>query len=190
VNCRHALRLIPLHAGGDLPAAQVAELELHLVGCGGCAGELQAFAELRAVVSSTRVPAPAGGLWGALDSRLDAVDAARRLRRPWYRSPWLFSAAAAALALALVPPWVPSAPAGAAPADPSRPGPAVMVASGTPGGAGGPLLTPVSAPAEGLQQVPNAELVRFLHENAGLRQPVDPDGGLVASPAGRRVREF
>ncbi|RMH03941.1 MAG: zf-HC2 domain-containing protein, partial [Planctomycetota bacterium] len=90
VNCRTALRLLPLHAGGDLSAARVADLELHLAGCPTCAAELAVWMRLRGVLAAA-APGPgeaAAGLWGALEPRLDAVDASRRLRRPWYRRPW------------------------------------------------------------------------------------------------------
>jgi len=189
VNCRNAQRLIPLHAGGDLLADQVAELELHLVGCASCTAELEAYSGMRNLVSSVREPALSDSLWNGLDTRLDAVDAARRLRRRWYQSPWLYSAAAAALALAFLPPWVPATPDGAG-GGVSSPPPAVLADSGETGDDSELILTPVDDFAEGLHQVPQAELQRFLRENAGLRQPTGADGGLVASPVGRKAREF
>ncbi len=181
MKCSLALRLLPLHAGGDLVGPRAADLELHLAGCEACAEEARSFQELRGVLSSVRQPASSAGLWEGLDTRLDAVDATRRLRRPWFRSPWLYTAAAAALLLALLPPWMPSG-AGSEPAlsvDPAQPALA------------GPVVTPGAAEdAEGLQRVPFEELDRFLRESAAFRQVGGEEGGLVASPVGSRSGEF
>ncbi len=192
MNCRSASRLIPLHAGEDLLPDQVAELELHLVGCAACAEEFASFQGLRELVSSVREPVLETSLWDALDSRLDAVDATRRMRRPWFRSPWLYSTAAAVLMLAFLPPWVPSRggvePAGGAGAEPVVP---VVVAS--PSEADDLQYTPGHGPplfGPGLQRVPREDLDRFLRDSAGFRQTGGSEAGLVASPVGHRSSEF
>lgn len=190
MNCRAALPLLPLHAGGDLGPARTADLELHLAGCPSCVREFAAYAELRSMLAATHTPLPAAGLWDVLAPRLDAVDAARRLRRPWYRSPWPYSAAAAILLLVFLPPWVPSGAERAGVAvSPLTPDQAVAAgASGVPSSAA--VLIPTPAAADGLQLVPLDELDRFLRGHAGFRQPQVPDGGLLVTPASRGRGEF
>lgn len=190
MNCRVASRLLPLHAGGDLGPGRSADLELHLAGCQSCCRELAAFAEVRSLLAAARAPLPAGDLWDALAPRLDAVDAARRLRRPWYRSPWPYSAAAAILLLLFLPPWVPNVSARGGVADSPRSSDQAVAAdaAGLPSAAATVIATPGAADV--LQQVPLDELDRFLRGHAGFRQPQSPDGGLLVTPASRGRGEF
>ena len=43
MTCRDWEERIALHAGGDLPAAEAAEIEAHLAGCEGCRGAAAAY---------------------------------------------------------------------------------------------------------------------------------------------------
>lgn len=108
MRCRSARRLIPLHSGSDLPLSKAGALERHLAECATCCEELDAYRHTRQVLLSVREEdVQASGIWASLAPRLEAVDAAQRLQKPWYRRPqatvWAGRAAAAVLVLAATP---------------------------------------------------------------------------------------
>ncbi|MFQ5749289.1 MAG: anti-sigma factor family protein, partial [Planctomycetota bacterium] len=106
MNCRSAKRLLPLHCGGDLPLPKAERLGQHLSGCPACRRELEAYRSMRRFLAPLREEAPllAPGLWDRLEPRLEAVDAAMQLRRPWYRrSGVVTSLAAGFLGVVLLP---------------------------------------------------------------------------------------
>jgi anti-sigma factor RsiW len=102
MSCTLPEENLALHAGGDLPVAEAAEVESHILSCGSCAKELAAFRDARAALLDLRVSkVPSLSLWSELDARLDAVDATVRHRRPWFRRLGPVSSLAAAAALVL-----------------------------------------------------------------------------------------
>lgn len=96
--------LLALHAGGDLPVAETAEVEQHVLQCASCAKELASYRAARESLMCLREESLAvEGLWGEIEARLDVVDATTRHQRPWYAR-YSFGAplaAAAALVLAV-----------------------------------------------------------------------------------------
>ncbi len=92
---------------GRLSAADRAEFEDHLAGCGECARE---FRELRETIALATREKPRidtesrlRDFWPKLEPALDQVDRERRRRRGWVRPAWAALAAAAALALLFTP---------------------------------------------------------------------------------------
>jgi len=84
----------------------VEPLEQHLSGCPACSRELEAYRSMRTFLAPLREDAQplALGLWDHLEPRLEAADAAMRLRRPWYRrSGVITSLAAGFLGVVLLP---------------------------------------------------------------------------------------
>ena len=151
MNCRAARELLPLHSGHDLDLPEARELEAHLADCSECHSELDAFRETRNILLDVRESdVEASGIWQALAPRLEAVDAARHLQRPWYRRPsGVLRIAAALLVLASLPFLLP---------DPTQPGGdagrnAVDFAVGAPGGSGGLIEVPASETSHLLVQM-------------------------------------
>jgi len=180
MNCRSARRLIPLHAGGDLERDRALKLEAHLATCSACGEELRAHRGIQELLASVREPVtPFPGLWEELDGRLDAVDAARQLRRPWTRNPWLYAAAAAVLLLAFLP-WVPRVGGSDLPVHESAR--FARADSATP------------SAQEGLHAVPSGQLRDFLGRSGALllrrRGPSNPDGGPLVVPVVSTRRDF
>ncbi len=177
MNCRTVRRLLPLHSGRDLAARRAVAVEAHLAACPACREELARWDGIRAEIRAAR---PAGvtasGVWERIAPRLDAIDAAARLRRPWYRrpGPWLGGVAAVLLVALALDFWRAAEPAP------------------EPGTAGTLAAAEGDDPASGLVRVPSEQLEEFLHVQAALLRPVDrADRPFVqVVPVSLRVGEF
>jgi anti-sigma factor RsiW len=102
MSCTLPEENLALHAGGDLPVAEAAEVESHILSCAACAKELAVYRDARTALLDLRVSkVPDLSLWSELDARLDAVDATVRHRLPWFRRFGPVSTLAAAAALIL-----------------------------------------------------------------------------------------
>lgn len=117
MSCTLKEELLALHAGGDLPVAEAAEVEQHVLQCDHCAHELAAYRSARESLQALRgEEAASPGLWEELDARLDVIDATSRHQRPWYARYGLGAPLAAAAALLLTLQFLPDnnevAPAG------------------------------------------------------------------------------
>lgn len=109
MNCARVRKLLPLHAGGDLPPRRAARLEAHIEGCADCRRELESLktarARLREAAAAEPLPGWSEAEWKALMVR---AAAGRIERRPWaiWARPRLALAAstvgAALLAVALL----------------------------------------------------------------------------------------
>jgi anti-sigma factor RsiW len=119
MSCTLKEELLALHAGGDLPVAEAAEVEQHVLQCGNCAKELASYRSARESLMALRGESLAvEGLWAEIEARLDVVDATTRHQRPWYArysfgAP-LAAAAALVLAVQLMPEGGEQAPNGGA----------------------------------------------------------------------------
>ena len=104
MSCTLKEELLALHAGGDLPVAEAAEVEQHVLQCENCAKDLEGYRSARESLMALRGESLAvEGLWDEIEARLDVVDATSRHQRPWYAR-YSFGAplaAAAALVLAV-----------------------------------------------------------------------------------------
>lgn len=102
MSCTLKEELLALHAGGDLPVAEAAEVEQHVLQCAHCAQELAGYRSARESLLVLRGEEPATpALWEELDARLDVIDATSRHQRPWYARYGLGAPLAAAAALIL-----------------------------------------------------------------------------------------
>ncbi len=109
MNCRKVRRLLPLMAGGDLPARKERRLQAHLEGCALCRGELE---EYRLALGRVKTAARAEGAgdwseaeWKALMARVTGTRLGKdrapvRFRPRWALAPGL--AAVAVLAFLVV----------------------------------------------------------------------------------------
>jgi anti-sigma factor RsiW len=131
MNCGNWEERIALYAGGDLQAAEAAEVERHLGDCPGC----QVFASglkdsLEVLQGAHREPiAPAH--FAAVRARVMAE--LEGARQPWWRKAWVYGLVAAAVALVLVLAPRPAAPVhprqiAVRPVPPEVPAPAPVVA--------------------------------------------------------------
>lgn len=117
MSCTLKEELLALHAGGDLPVAEAAEVEQHVLQCGNCAKELASYRSAREGLMALRGESLAAeGLWDEIEARLDVVDATTRHQRPWYArysfAAPLAAAAALVLAVQLMPDGGEQAPTG------------------------------------------------------------------------------
>ena len=103
MSCALKEERLALHSGGDLPVAEAAEVELHVLQCESCARKLATYRSARNSLLALRGEVSASpGLWEELEVRLDVIDATSRHRRPWYFGRGLgASLVAAALLLTL-----------------------------------------------------------------------------------------
>jgi anti-sigma factor RsiW len=103
MTCRDWEERIALHAGGDLPAPEAAELETHLAACEGCRGAAEVYrAGLELLREAHREPV-AEAHYAAVRARVLAE--LRRPRRPVWRRMWVCGlvATAAVAVLLLLP---------------------------------------------------------------------------------------
>lgn len=172
MNCRAATELLPLHVGHDLSIGEARDLEMHLNGCTGCTTEMERFRESRnALLSARDDSVEASGIWQALAPRLEAIDAARQIQRPWYRRPAGIARVAAALLVLAAVPFVLPMGEGALDAPGGEPaGPELYDLALEDAGA------PVLAESESGELVPasNEELLRFLNRTHGWRSGAVP----------------
>ena len=98
--CRDWEERIALHAGGDLPAAEAAELRAHLAGCEGCRGAAALYgADLELLREAHREPLEEAH-YAAVRARVLAE--LGRNRRPVWRWMWVGGLVAAAAAAVLL----------------------------------------------------------------------------------------
>ena len=97
MNCRDWEERIALHAGGDLPPAEAAEVERHLRECAGCqvlaSGLKQSLALLKEAHDEPLAPAHFSAVRARVVAELE------QKRRPLWAWAWSFGLAAAAVAL-------------------------------------------------------------------------------------------
>jgi len=106
VRCRRAIRLLPLHSGGDLSPRLAAELEEHLDGCETCRRELGGLDASRQVLFRLKgAVGPTPDLWPALRERLAAEPVPSPRRLP-FRAAAAAVLLAAAVVAAVVAPWM------------------------------------------------------------------------------------
>jgi len=124
IRCQEAAELIPLHVGDDLPAEEARRVEEHLDQCALCVAEYESFAAARDLLVDLRAEMPArGSLWAGVASGLEsagpesAAAEPRAASRVWTWVRWTSAAAAALVAMVVLPPLFSTSPAsGEAPA--------------------------------------------------------------------------
>lgn len=175
MSCKHYEPLLALHAGGDLPVAEAAEVEAHLLQCGECSAELAGYRGAREALLAAR-PAQSApvGLWSELDARLEAVDAATRHRRGWLRSWGLPSTLATAAALLIAIRFLP----GGGVEGPAQPGVSGSPVAQEQAEDDDPNLRPAS-----MDELDQALFAPYLGEG-------DEAEGALAVPAASRERDF
>ena len=96
MNCTHWEERIALHAGGDLPAAEAAEVERHLGDCPGCqlfaSGLKESLQFLQGIHQEEIAPAHFAAVRARVMAQLEGS------LQPWWRKLWLYGLAAAAAA--------------------------------------------------------------------------------------------
>jgi len=117
MNCRDWEERVALHAGGDLPPAEAAEVERHLRECGGCQVLASGLRESLALLREAHDEPLAAAHFSAVRARVVAeLEQERRRGAFWARRwAWSFGLAAAVVAslvmLALRPGRTPERPA-------------------------------------------------------------------------------
>lgn len=166
MSCTLKEEFLALHAGGDLPVAEAAEVEEHVLQCGSCAHELAAYRASRDVLLAARAPKSEGlGLWDEIEARLDVVDATTRHQRPWYAKYGFGAPLAAAAALVLTLQFLPNG-GEVNPAD----------------GAGSGMVAQEGDPeTDGLQRANNDDLAELLRYVPAQVDPAQTEG-LVSQP--------
>ena len=106
MNCARVRKLLPLHAGGDLPPRRAARLQAHLDGCVDCRHELESFrtarARVRAAAAEDPVPGWSEAEWKALMVRATAGRIGRRRSALAVRPRWALAAGTVGVALLAV----------------------------------------------------------------------------------------
>lgn len=194
-TCRALRDLLPLHAGGDLPADEAARVDAHLHACLSCYREFRELAEVRGRLGVlAEEPLPAGILDGFTEEvmariAVDAGGPAAELpaAQRWRPGPvFLRQAAAAALLLAVSAWMVWQADFGrGVPPAPARPGASrheVVFAESAP-----PLADRPALPAAFPLHVPDLQ-AQFVAGGAG--RPAEEPAGVVLRvlPRGELLR--
>lgn len=100
MRCRHAQKLLPAMAAGELAEREAAALREHLSGCPRCAAELKTYQDSLSALKATRDRSMPDGLWDGYWERIrdEAVtpqlERVRRVRLPWQYAIGLAAAAA------------------------------------------------------------------------------------------------
>jgi len=106
MNCARVRKLLPLHAGGDLPPRRAARLQAHLDGCADCRRELESFrtarAEVRAAAAAEPLPGWSEAEWKALMVRATAGRIERGRPALAARPRWALAAGTLGVALIAV----------------------------------------------------------------------------------------
>ncbi len=97
MNCRDWEERLALYAGGDLPAAQAAEVESHLAECAGCQLFASGLKEGLVLLQEAHQEAPAAAAFTAVRSRV--LVQLERERRSFWRRAWVYGFAMVAAAL-------------------------------------------------------------------------------------------
>jgi anti-sigma factor RsiW len=100
MTCRDWEERIALHAGGDLPAAEAAQLEAHLAACESCRGVAGMYASGLELLREAHREPIGEAHYAALRARVLAE--LRLGRRPAWRWIWIGGLAAAAAAVVLL----------------------------------------------------------------------------------------
>ncbi len=175
MKCSQAIDLLILSGSGDLELSQVKPLETHISSCGTCAKLAESYAADRQRLQSLADDCQLD-VWSKIEPHLDAIDAAKRIRNPWYRRVSFASAAAALVmigGLSLLKP--------VTQADTSNDNLAVEFEQ--------PAQVDELSPS-GLQPVPHAELIDFLGRTGGVVRERGQAPALLATPASSPAREF
>ena len=94
MNCTHWEERIALYAGGDLPAAEAAEVERHLGDCPGCqlfaSGLKESLQLLQGIHQEEIAPAHFAAVRARVMAQLEGS------LQPWWRKAWVYGLAAAA----------------------------------------------------------------------------------------------
>ena len=130
MNCTHWEERIALYAGGDLSAAESAQVVRHLGECPECrmfaAGLRESLELLQDAAREPVAPAHFAAVRARVLSQLEQAP------RAWWRSTWLYGVAAAAAVLLLLAALRPPAPASAPPRHLARYAPPVSVEAAPP----------------------------------------------------------
>src|SRR5271157_1839668 len=104
MNCRDWEERVALHAGGDLPPAEAAEVERHLRECGGCQVLASGLKQSLALLREAHDEPLAAAHFSALRARVVAeLENRRRRGAHWARRrTWSYGLAALAVALLVV----------------------------------------------------------------------------------------
>ena len=102
MNCVEWETRVALHAGGDLPGAEVVDVERHLGECPACQAFWSDLRSTLAVLRTAHADVPAAAHFTAVRSRVMAE--LRRGRHPWRVLAWISGAAAVAALLLLAVP--------------------------------------------------------------------------------------
>jgi anti-sigma factor RsiW len=97
MNCSDWEERIALHAGGDLPPAEAAEVERHLQGCAGCQVLASGLQQSLALLREAHDEPLATAHFSAVRARV--VAELEKGRRPSWRRAWSYGLAAVAVAL-------------------------------------------------------------------------------------------
>ena len=97
MNCRDREERIALHAGGDLPPAEAAEVERHLRECAGCQVLASGLQQSLALLREAHDEPLAAAHFSAVRARVMAK--LEQKRRPLWQRAWSFGLAAVAVAL-------------------------------------------------------------------------------------------
>jgi len=97
MNCRDWEERIALHAGGDLPPAEAAEVEQHLRECAGCQVLASGLKQSLALLKEAHDEPLAAAHFSAVRARV--VAELEQKRRPLWRRAWSFGLAAAVVAV-------------------------------------------------------------------------------------------
>ncbi|HEY2014946.1 MAG TPA: zf-HC2 domain-containing protein [Bryobacteraceae bacterium] len=97
MNCMEWEERLALYAGGDLPAAKVAEVERHLGECAGCQVFASGLREGLELLQGAHTEIPEPVHFAAVRSRVLAE--LERRQRPFWRRAWVYGFALTAVAL-------------------------------------------------------------------------------------------
>jgi anti-sigma factor RsiW len=106
MTCVKVRKLLPLHAGGDLPPRRAARLEVHLEDCSDCRRELESLraarARVRAAAAAEQAPGWSEAEWKVLMVRATAARGESRRPAAAAKPRWALAAGTVGVALVVV----------------------------------------------------------------------------------------